>query len=236
MKALLFLQVAVGTDTTSQAGEAGINQSTSEFPIWDIVKMGEWYIMIPLALMSVVAVYILVERLLAISKASKGEKNFMPKVKEYLQDGKIDAAKNLCGTTNNPAARMVEKGISRIGKPMKDIASSIENTGKLEINLLEKRISVLATIAGSAPMIGFLGTTIGMMRSFHELQFKSTIELKVIAPGIMQAMVTTVAGLIVGILAYMAYNFLVSRIGKVINDMEAASIEFLDVLQEPGNK
>lgn len=233
MKGLLLLQSAVA-DTTNTSNGAGIEETTRDIPIWELIKMGEWYIMIPLAIMSVLAVYILVERVLAISKASKGEKNFMAKVKEYLQDGKIDAAKNLCATTNNPAARMVEKGISRIGKPMKDIATSIENTGKLEINNLEKRISVLATIAGAAPMIGFLGTTIGMMRSFHEMQFERSIELQVIAPGIMQAMVTTVAGLIVGILAYMAYNFLVSRIGKVINDMEGASIEFLDVLQEPG--
>lgn len=234
MKALLLMQSAV--DSTNASGDAnGIQEQTRDIPIWDLIKMGEWYIMIPLAIMSVLAVYILVERLLAISKASKGEKNFMPKVKEYLQEGKVDAAKNLCATTNNPAARMVEKGISRIGKPMKDISASIENVGKLEINNLEKRISVLATIAGAAPMIGFLGTTIGMMRSFHEMQFHRTIELQVIAPGIMQAMVTTVAGLIVGILAYMAYNFIVSRVGKVINDMEGASIEFLDVLQEPGN-
>ena len=158
----------------------------------------------------------------------------MAKIKDYLQDGKIDSAKTLCQTTDNPAARMIEKGISRIGKPMKDIATSIENVGKLEVYNLEKRLSALATISGAAPMIGFLGTTIGMMQSFHEMQFQRSLELSVIAPGIMQAMVTTVAGLIVGILAYMAYNYLVGRVGKVIYQMEGASIEFMDLLQEPG--
>lgn len=231
---LNFLQQVASTDTSAQATENGVNVTTKDVSLWEYVQMGEWYIMIPLGLLSIIAVYIFVERFLAINKATKEEKNFMDKIKEYLQDGKVDAAKTLCQSSDNPAARMIEKGISRIGKPMKDIATSIENVGKLEVYRLEKRLSSLATISGAAPMIGFLGTTIGMMQSFHEMQFQKSLELSVIAPGIMQAMVTTVAGLIVGILAYMAYNFLVARVGKVVYQMEGASIEFMDLLQEPG--
>lgn len=231
---LSVLQQSAATDSTAQAAENGVNVTTKDVSLWEYVQMGEWYIMIPLGLLSVFAVYVFVERFLKINKAAREEKDFMAKIKDYLQDGKIDSAKTLCQTTDNPAARMIEKGISRIGKPMKDIATSIENVGKLEVYNLEKRLSSLATISGAAPMIGFLGTTIGMMQSFHEMQFQRSLELSVIAPGIMQAMVTTVAGLIVGILAYMAYNFLVSRVGKVIYQMEGASIEFMDLLQEPG--
>lgn len=234
MSILTVLQQAAGTDTTGQTAENGVNVTTKDVSLWEYVQMGEWYIMIPLGLLSIFAVYVFVERFLKINKAAREEKNFMDKIKDYLKEGKIDAAKTLCQSTDNPAARMIEKGISRIGKPMKDIATSIENVGKLEVYNLEKRLSSLATISGAAPMIGFLGTTIGMMQSFHEMQFQRSLELSVIAPGIMQAMVTTVAGLIVGILAYMAYNYLVGRVGKVIYQMEGASIEFMDLLQEPG--
>ncbi len=190
--------------------------------------------MIPLGILSVMTVYIFVERFLMIQKALKDERNFMIKVKEYLVDGKIDAARALCSQTNNPAARMVEKGISRIGKPMKDIVSSIENVGKLEIYQLEKRLGFLATVAGAAPMIGFLGTTLGMVDTFHVLKFSAKIELSAISGGIMEAMVTTIAGLIIGIIAFMAYNFMISKVDKVVHNMEGASIEFLDLLNEPG--
>ncbi|MCH2233774.1 MAG: MotA/TolQ/ExbB proton channel family protein [Crocinitomicaceae bacterium] len=230
---LLLLQGTNLTETDSTQVENGINDLTKDIPIWDLVMEGGW-VMIPLAILSVLTVYIFVERFLSINKALKDEKDFMPKVKEYLIDGKIDSARDLCNQTNNPAARMVEKGISRIGKPMKDIVSSIENVGKLEIYTLERRLSFLATASGVAPMIGFLGTTLGMVRTFHAMKFEATIELQTISGGIMEAMVTTVAGLIVGILAYMAYNFLVAKVNKVIHTMEGASIEFLDLLNEPG--
>jgi biopolymer transport protein ExbB len=164
----------------------------------------------------------------------KDEKDFMGKVKDYLIDGKVDQARDLCVQTNNPAARMVEKGISRIGKPMRDIVSSIENVGKLEIYQLERRLSFLATAAGVAPMIGFLGTTLGMVKTFFALKSETNIEIASISGGIMEAMVTTVAGLVVGIIAYSAYNYLVAKVDKVIHTMEGASIEFLDLLNEPG--
>lgn len=229
----VLLQTSDLTGTDNQQVAEGVNEMTKEIPVWDLVMQGGWT-MIPLAILSVMTIYIFVERFLMIQKALKDERNFMIKVKEYLVDGKIDAARALCAQTNNPAARMVEKGISRIGKPMKDIVSSIENVGKLEIYQLEKRMGFLATVAGAAPMIGFLGTTLGMIRTFHALKFETSIELSNISGGIMEAMVTTVAGLVIGIIAFMAYNFMVSKVDKVIHNMEGASIEFLDLLNEPG--
>ncbi len=236
MKIPFFLQINELSDTTGAAVNAFTDASTTieEISIWELAKAGGWYIMIPLAVCSILAVYIFVERFLAVQKALKGEKNFMDNIKNYVKQGDLNGAKNLCATTNNPLARMVGKGISRIGKPMKDIAASVENVGKLEIGNLEQRLSVLATISGVAPMIGFLGTVIGMISTFHKMTNEG-VEIDSLAGGIMQAMVTTVAGLIVGIVAYVAYNYLVSKVEKVIHEMEGASIEFLDILEEPGN-
>lgn len=235
MNILFLLQEAsAAAGETAEGSKEGIEEVTRDIPIWELVAQGGWYIMIPLGVLSLLTVYIFVERFLQIRKAQQGEKDFMNRIKDYLHDGKIDAARDLCAQTDNPAARMIEKGISRIGKPVKDIAASIENVGKLEVYKLERKLSFLATASGAAPMLGFLGTTIGMVQVFHEMKFQTTIQLNVIAPGIMQAMVTTVAGLIVGILAYVAYNYLVARVGKVIYQMENASIEFLDLLHEPG--
>jgi biopolymer transport protein ExbB len=236
MKTPFFLDLNIGeqtAETTAQATKEATN-ILSEISIWELAKMGGWYIMIPLAICSVLAVYIFIERFLAIQKALKGEKNFMENIKLFVKQGNLDAAKNLCFTTQNPMARMVGKGISRIGKPMSDIAASVENVGKLEISNLEQRLSVLATISGVAPMIGFLGTVIGMISTFHQMTLDG-VEIDSLAGGIMQAMVTTVAGLIVGIIAYVAYNYLVSKVEKVIHQMEGASIEFLDILEEPEN-
>ncbi|MFD1552486.1 MotA/TolQ/ExbB proton channel family protein [Putridiphycobacter roseus] len=207
----------------------GIDSTTGELSITNLI------IMIALFVLSIFTVYTFVERYLSINKALKDEKDFMGRVKDYLVDGKLEAAKDLCRQTNNPAARMVEKGISRIGKPLQDITSSIENVGKLEIYQLEKRLSLLATASGVAPMIGFLGTTLGMVRVFNAMKFETQIELSTISGGIMEAMITTVAGLIVGIMAYVSYNYLVAKVDKVVHNMEGASIEFLDLLNEPGN-
>ncbi|MDP4666276.1 MAG: MotA/TolQ/ExbB proton channel family protein, partial [Flavobacteriaceae bacterium] len=195
---------------------------------------GGWYIMIPLALLSIIAIYIFFERTFAITKALKEEKDFMNKIKDYIHDGKLDSAKNLCSTSHTPIARMLGKGIARIGKPLKDISASIENVGKLEIYSLEKNLSVLATIAGVAPMIGFLGTVIGMVQVFVQMEVAGSVEVQDISAGTKQAMVTTIVGLIVGIIAYMAYNYLVGKVSKVIHKMEASSIEFIDILEEPG--
>ena len=224
----LFLQAEI---------PANIQVGTAEVSLWTLVagENGEsLFIMIPLMIMSVIAVYIFVERFLAVQRASKEEKDFMSKIKEYLKDGKIDAAKDMCSRSENPAARMIEKGISRLGKSQKDIAASIENTGKLEVMRLEQRLNFLATSAGAAPMIGFLGTTLGMVNVFIEMKSMQSLELSTISPGIMQAMITTVGGLIVGIISYVGYNYLVGRIEKVVYKMENTAIEFMDLLNEPG--
>ena len=190
--------------------------------------------MIPLAICSVIAIYIFVERLLTVNKANVSSDAFMGRVKELVLRGDINGAKVLCSQHDTPTARMIEKGVSRIGSPLKTIEASIENVGKIEVFRLEKNLSVLATIAGAAPMIGFLGTVIGMVNAFIAIaQEEGSVSPKLLADGIYTAMVTTVAGLVVGIIAYLGYNFLVTRVSKVIHKMEYSSIEFIDLLQEP---
>lgn len=192
------------------------------------------YIYIPQILLSIVSVYIFIERTQAINKALKEEGNFMEKIKEYINQGKLDSARNLCATTRTPVARMIEKGIMRIGKDMSDIKAAIENVGKLEIYTLEKNVSFLATSSGAAPMLGFLGTVIGMVGVFRSIQVNGP-DLASMGGDMMLAMITTVVGLIVGIISYVAYNTLVARIGKVIHKMEARAVEFIDILEQPTN-
>ncbi len=182
----------------------------------------------------IVALYIYFERILAIREASKVDSNFMNQIRDYVSNGKIESAQNLCSTVNSPVSRLISKGISRIGKPLEDINTAIENAGRLEIYSLEKNVSVLATISGAAPMIGFLGTVIGMILSIFEIANSGgSIDIKTLADGLYTAMTTTVGGLIVGIVAYVAYNHLVVRTDKVVYQMEANSLEFLDLLNEP---
>ncbi|CAM1355407.1 MULTISPECIES: MotA/TolQ/ExbB proton channel family protein [Tenacibaculum] len=181
-----------------------------------------------------VALYIYFERFFAIKAASNVDKNFMNQIKDHITGGKLESAKALCTNTNTPTARLIGKGISRIGKPLEDINKAIENAGKLEVYQLEKNVSVLATIAGAAPMIGFLGTVIGMIVAIHEIaNAGGQIDIKMLSDGLYTAMTTTVAGLIVGIIAYISYNHLVVRTDKVVYQMEAKSVEFLDLLNEP---
>ncbi len=181
-----------------------------------------------------VAVYIYFERLFAIKAASKMDGNFMNQIRDHVAKGNIQAAKMLCAQNNTPVSHLTEKGISRIGSPLEDINTAIENAGRLEVYKLEKNVSVLATIAGAAPMIGFLGTVIGMVLAFHELATSSgQAEMGSLAEGIYTAMTTTVAGLIVGIIAYMGYNHLVVKTDKVVHQMEATAVDFLDILNEP---
>lgn len=190
--------------------------------------------MIPLALMWLAAIYLFIERLLTINKANIDAEPFMNKVKELVLKNDFNGAKLLCVQSGTPVARMIEKGVSRIGSPLKNIEASIENVGKLEIFKLEKNLSTLATISGAAPMIGFLGTVIGMVEAFISIsQEEGSVSPKLLSSGIYTAMVTTVAGLIVGILAYLAYNYLVTRVAKVIHKMEYTTIDFIDLLQEP---
>ncbi len=181
-----------------------------------------------------VALYIYFERFFAIKAASKVDKNFMNQIRDHVTSGKLESARALCDNTHTPTARLIGKGISRIGKPLDDINTAIENAGKLEVYKLERNVSVLATIAGAAPMIGFLGTVIGMIVAIHEIANSGgQIDIKMLSDGLYTAMTTTVGGLIVGIIAYIAYNHLVVRTDKVVYQMEAKSVEFLDLLNEP---
>ncbi|MFL0352165.1 MotA/TolQ/ExbB proton channel family protein [Xanthomarina sp. GH4-25] len=182
----------------------------------------------------IVATYIYFERLFAIKAASKMDANFMNQIKDHVTNGKIDSAQVLCAQQNSPVSRLIGKGITRIGKPLEDINTAIENAGRLEIYELEKNVSVLATISGAAPMIGFLGTVIGMILSIFEIANSGgQIDIKLLADGLYTAMTTTVGGLIVGIVGYIAYNHLVVKTDKVVYQMEANSLEFLDHLNEP---
>ncbi len=219
---------------TLQEGEILLeegNEVTLSFG--ELMIKGGW-VMIPIVLLSLIAIYIFVERWYVIAKAGKEDMNFMDRIKDYIYDGKIEAATDLCKSSNTPASHMVEKGISRIGRPLNDVNTAIENVGKLEVYKLEKGLTTLATIAGAAPMVGFLGTVIGMIKAFYDMaNAGNNIDVSLLSNGIYTAMVTTAAGLVVGILAYFAYNTLVARVEKVIFKLEATSSEFMDILNEP---
>ena len=208
--------------------------------IWGYDSISGEYSMTSLIVMSLLfifsftAIYVFIERLMTIQKALKGKKDFMQKINDFVLEGNLNGAKEHCKSSHNPIARMIEKGLQRVGKPMKDITTSIENVGKLEISKLERRLSMLATISGVAPMLGFLGTVLGMVKVFQNMSKEKTFEIASLSGGIMEAMITTVGGLIVGIVAYVAYNYLVSKVDKVIHNMEGASIEFIDILEAPG--
>jgi len=226
---IVILQVNMADTLSQQTGELRMSY-------WDLALKGGW-VMIPIVLLSLIAVYIFFERYFAIKKASEIDTNFMNRIRDYIHEGKVDNALTLCQSYTNPVSRMIEKGIQRIGRPLSDIVSSIENVGKLEIYKLERGLPTLATVAGGAPMIGFLGTVMGMIRAFYDMSMAgSNIDVTLLSRGIYTALVTTVAGLIVGIIAYFAYNYLVSRVEKVVNKLEANSTEFLDLLNEPVSK
>lgn len=221
---MILLQV----DTTM------VGQNTAEtISLFQLLTKGGWF-MIPIFLLSMVAVFLFVERLIAISKAGKIDENFIRTVKDYMIGGNRDAAIAVCQQEDTPTARMIEKGLKRLGKPIENIESAIENVGQLELLQLEKRLAIIATIAGVAPMIGFLGTVTGMIRAFFNLSKAGTnIDPGLLAGGIYEAMVTTAAGLAVGIVAYLFYNILVGMVERVVYKMQATSTAFMDVLQEP---
>lgn len=204
-----------------------------ELSVWDLALQGGW-IMIPLAILSIISIYIFVERCIVIGRARRDDDTFMKRIKDYIHDGEIESARHLCATTDTPYARLISKGISRIGRPMQDVLVTIENTGNIEIAKLEKGLPWLATTAAGGPMLGFLGTVVGMVQAFYNLAAAGTgANIAVLADGIYAALVTTVAGLIVGIIALFAYNYLVARINKVMNMLEAKTMEFMDLLNEP---
>jgi biopolymer transport protein ExbB len=231
MNLLLILQAANETipaiAETATAAEAKMN-------LWTMAKYGG-PIMIVLALMLAFAIYLFIERFVTIKQASREDKSFMNRIKDYIHDGKIDSALKLCRDTDTPSARMIEKGISRLGRPMNDVLVAIENVGNLEIAKLEKGLVIMASISGGAPMIGFLGTVTGMVLTFFNMSTNSSgmIQLSDLSVGMYQAMVTTIGGLIAGILAYFAYNYLTSRIDSVVRQLESNTMEFMDLLNEP---
>ncbi|MFN4123157.1 MAG: MotA/TolQ/ExbB proton channel family protein [Flavobacteriales bacterium] len=227
-----FLQVTVGTQQGIEMAAPEVQQH-EPLSMLDLAMKGG-PIMIPIAILSVAAVYLFVERFIAINRAGKEDKDFMNNIRDFIHEGKIDAATALCKSDKSPVARMVEKGIRRLGKPLNDIQTAVENVGKLEVYKLEENLAAIATIAGAAPMLGFLGTVSGMINAFYQMSTAgNNIQVSMLAGGIYEAMVTTVAGLFVGIVAFVAYNLLVTRLNKVVNKLEARTIEFLDVLNEP---
>jgi biopolymer transport protein ExbB len=223
---MILLQIVA--DTVATSSSSGSSLSVIELAI------NGGFMMVPIAVLWVLAIYLFIERILLINKANEDPDPFMARVKDLVLRGDINGARALCGQTNTPVARMIEKGISRIGSPLKNIEASIENVAKIEVFKLEKNLATLATVSGAAPMMGFLGTVIGMVEAFISIsQEEGSVSPKLLSSGIYTAMITTVAGLMVGIIAYLAYNYLVSRVQKVIHKMEYTSIDFIDLLQEP---
>lgn len=205
----------------------------NDLSLWDLCLKGG-FIMIPLALLSVICIYVFIERLIVIRRADRSDTGFMKRIRDYIHDGEIESARNLCRQTDTPYSRLIAKGISRIGRPMNDVLVAIENTGNIEIANLGKSLPWLVTTAAGAPMLGFLGTVIGMVEAFHNLaKAGSSANIDVLAGGIYEALVTTVAGLVVGVIALFAYNYLVALINSVMNKLENSSMEFMDLLNEP---
>lgn len=227
---ILLLQADTALKTAAQA----TNVPAEQISLFKLLKEGG-VLMVPLLFCSLLLVYVFVERLIAIRKASKIDNSFMFRIREQILAGNITAAKATCKNTDSPIARIVEKGISRIGKPIDHIEKSMESAGKLEVYQMEKNLSILSTLAGIAPMFGFLGTIAGMIILFFNVQHQG-FSLETIAGGIYTKMVTSAVGLIIGLLSYVAYTYLNAQINKNVNRMEAASLEFLDILQEPATK
>lgn len=218
-------------DTVAQASDLAEGTSAEKLSLIYLLKEGG-ILMIPLLVCSILMVYVFLERLAVIRKAGNIDPTFMARIREHVTDGNLAAAKNLAKNTQGPMARIIDKGLSRIGKPVEHIERSMENTGKLQVYNLEKNLSILSTIAGIAPMFGFLGTIAGMIILFFNIQHQG-FSIGNIAGGIYTKMVTSAVGLIIGLLAYVAYNYLNAQINKSVNKMEAASVEFLDILHEP---
>ena len=210
-------------------------EAAGEMNLWDMAVKGGW-IMIVLAVMSLIGFYILFERNYVIRKAGKEDPMFMDKIKDYILGGEIKAAISYCRSVNTPSARMIEKGITRLGRPVNDVQAAIENVGNIEVAKLEKGLTIMATIAGGAPMLGFLGTVTGMVRAFFEMaNAGNNIDITLLSGGIYEAMITTVGGLIVGIIMMFAYNYLVTLVDGVVNKLEAKTMAFMDLLNEPAN-
>ena len=228
-----ILQISTtAIDSLQNASMSAETQATT-MNAFDLAVKGGW-IMGVLLILLFLSIYVLIERTLVIKKARQEDATFMNRIKDYIHEGKVDAALGLCRKTDTPAARMVEKGISRIGRPMSDVTSAVENVGNMEIAILEKGLPILATTAAGAPMIGFLGTVTGMVKAFMSMAGEgANVDVTTLSTGIYEALVTTVGGLVVGIIAMFAYNYLTTLIKGVINKMEMRIMEFMDILNEP---
>ncbi len=234
---ILLLQGATDTATKLIDSANNLTQpiatAPSELHFIDLLFKGGW-VMVPLAFLAFLGLMIFVERYLTIRKASKSESNLMLQIKQYIHDGRLDNAIALCKNNNSPLARMLEKGLKRIGRPIKDIEAAIENNGKLEVSKLEKNIGILGIVAGIAPMLGFVGTIIGVITIFHDVSIKGAIEIGTISGGLYTKMITSATGLIIGIISYVLYHILNMMVERIILRMETDAIEFIDLLEEPG--
>lgn len=208
----------------------------AQLSVWSLALKGGW-IMAVLLILSLIACYIFVERLLLLNKMGKKSPDFLMKIRDYIREGNLRAAKELCDRRDTPGAKMISKGIARLGRPMQDIQTAIENVGNIEVAKMEKRLPALATIASGAPMIGFLGTVTGMVRAFYDMATAGTnVDITLLSSGIYEALVTTVGGLVVGIITLFAYNYLVGRIENIVTQSETDALEFMDLLNEPNKK
>lgn len=233
MLGLIFLQTpntGIVTDTTASAAKAAATEGISFFDM--LLKGG--YVMIPLLLLSLLAVYLFIERYLYIQNAKREDQHFVNAIKEKLREGKVKDAISICQQKNNLAiARMLEKALNRIGSPVKDIESAIENMANIEINRMEKNLGLLGAIAAIAPMLGFLGTVLGMIKAFYNISIAQNISIGIIASGIYEKMVTSATGLTIGVLSYVFYTYLNSMIDRAISNLEETAIDFIDVLYKP---
>jgi biopolymer transport protein ExbB len=228
----MILLQTLTVDSLSTADTLAAQATKENIGLLDLLLKGG-YMMIPLYVLFVLAIFIFIQKLITLNKAAKTPSHLMDQVKVLVQSGQIEKAKMLCAGDNTPVANMIAKGIERIGSPLKNIEVSIENVGKIEIYKLEKNLGLLATVSGAAPMIGFLGTVTGMIQAFISIaQEEGNVSPKLLSMGIYEAMITTAAGLVVGIIAYLGYNYLVTQVSKLVHNMEYTSIEFIDLLQD----
>ena len=236
---MLFQLLQAGIDSTANAAAAAaatvpqVAQTEQTYSLIEMAVKGGW-LMLALLALSIIAIYIFGKKWWMLNRASQIDKNFMNDIRDYIHSGKVKSAITLCGKYDSPSARLVEKGLERIGRPLSDIQTAVENMGNVEVARLEKGLPTLATIAGGAPMIGFLGTVLGMVQAFFNMaNAGNNIDITLLSSGIYTAMITTVGGLIVGILAYFGYNYLTSQISDIAFKMESTTIDFMDLLNEP---
>ena len=234
MNLLFLLQINTIKDTAAKAVSqvVGATKVVDKLNLFDLILKGG-IIMIPIFLLLLIAVYIFIERYITIKKALRVEANFMSNIREFIHDGKIDSAKAMCKSSSSSISRMVEKGISRIGRPLKEIEEAIENVGKFEVYKLEKNLPIISIVAGIAPMFGFIGTIIGVVKIFYDISISGDVSIGVVSQGLYVKMVSSAAGLIVGIIAFIGYHWLNIMLDRMIHKLEANAIDFIDLLQEP---